>query len=84
MGEARKVASWAIDPGKEQKKEVIQEAQKEHITVHVASLMDICHLKNAELEPKYQRYKGRVVLQGDTIKDDSKSYAVFKEQGSSA
>ena len=24
--------------------------------------MDICHLKNAELEPKFQKYKGRVIL----------------------
>ena len=44
--------------------------------------MDICHLKNSELEPQYQRYKGRVVLRG--VKDDSGSYAVFTEQGSSA
>ena len=44
--------------------------------------MDICHLKNAELEPKYQKYKGRFVLQGDMVKDDSGSYAVFTEQGS--
>ena len=28
--------------------------------------------------------KGRVVLRGDTVKDDSGSYAVFTEQGSSA
>ena len=28
-------------------------------------LMDICHLKNAELEPKLQKCKGRVVLRGD-------------------
>ena len=27
--------------------------------------MDICHLKNAELEPKHQKYTGRVVFQGD-------------------
>ena len=46
--------------------------------------MDICHLKNAELEAKHQKYKGRVVLQGDIVKDDSGSYAVFTEQGSSA
>ena len=52
--------------------------------VHFASLMDICHLKNAELEAKHQKYKGRVVLQGDIVKDDSGSYAVFTEQGSSA
>ena len=49
-----------------------------------ASLMDICHLKNAELEAKHQKYKGRVVLRGDIVKDDSGSYAVFTEQGSSA
>ena len=46
--------------------------------------MDSCHLKNAELEPKYQKYKGRVVLRGDIVKDDSSAYAVFTEQGSSA
>ena len=46
--------------------------------------MDICHLKNAELEAKHQEYKGRVVLRGDVVKDDSGSYAVFTEQGSSA
>ena len=46
--------------------------------------MDICHLKNAELEAKHQKYKGRVVLRGDVVKDDSESYSVFTEQGSSA
>ena len=46
--------------------------------------MDICHLKNAELEAKHQKYKGRLVLRGGIVKDDSGSYAVFTEQGSSA
>ena len=46
--------------------------------------MDICHLKNAELEAKHQKYKGRVVLRGDIVTDDSGSYAIFTEQGSSA
>ena len=46
--------------------------------------MDLCHLKNSELEPQYQNYKGRLVLRGDIVKDDSGSYAVFTEQGSSA
>ena len=41
-------------------------------------------MKNAELEAKHQNYKGRVVLQDDIVKDDSGSYAVFTEQGSSA
>ena len=43
--------------------------------------MDICHSKNAELEAKHQKYKDRVVLRGDIVKDDSGSYAVFTEQG---
>ena len=46
--------------------------------------MDICHLKNAELEPKHQKYKGRVVLQRDIVRYDSGAYAEFTEQGSSA
>ena len=66
------------------KKEVIDEAKTSGATVHFASLMDICHLKNAELEAKHQKYKSRVVVSGDIVKDDSGSYAVFTEQGSSA
>ena len=46
--------------------------------------MDIRHLKNAELEPKYQKYKGKDVLRGDTVKDDSEVCVVFTEQDSSA
>ena len=45
--------------------------------------MDMCHLKNAELEPRIQKCKGRVVLRGDIVKDDSWAHAVFTEQGSS-
>ena len=48
------------------------------------SLMDICHLENSHLEPPFQKYKGRVVLRGEIVKDDSGSYAVFTVQGSSA
>ena len=66
------------------KSEVVDEARKEGRKVRFALLMDICHLKNAELETKHQKYKGRVVLRGDIVKDDSGSYAVFTEQGSSA
>ena len=66
------------------KKEVIDEARTKGAKVHFASLMDISHLKNAELEVKHKKYKGRVVLRGDFVKDDSGSCAVFTEQGSSA
>ena len=63
---------------------MISEARNEGKTVHFASLMDVCHLKNSELEPQYQKHKGMVVLRGDIVKDDSGSYAVFTELGSSA
>ena len=66
------------------KREVIAEARREGKTVHSASLMDICHLMNSELEPQFLEYKGRVVLRGDIVKNDSGSNAVFTEQGSSA
>ena len=39
------------------KKEVMKEAQKNNKKVHFASLMDLRHLKNAELEPKSQNKK---------------------------
>ena len=63
---------------------MIDEARTKGAKVHFASLMDICHLKNAELEAKHQKYKRRVVLRGDLVKDDSWSHAVFTEQASSA
>ena len=63
---------------------MIDEARTKGRKVHFASLMDLCHLKNSELELRYQKYKGRVVLPGDIVKDDSGAYAVFTEQGSSA
>ena len=66
------------------KKEVIDEARTSGATVLFASLMDICHLKNSEFEAKHQKYKGRVVFRSDIVKDNSGSYAVFTEQGSSA
>ena len=67
-----KVSAWNLTKVRS-KKQVIDEARTSGATVHFASLMDICHLKNAELEAKHQKYKGRVVLRGDIVKDDSGS-----------
>ena len=36
---------------------MIDEARKEGRKVHFASLMDLCHLKNAELETKHKKTK---------------------------
>ena len=79
MGKLEKISAWNLTKVKSKKK-VIDEARMSGATVHFASSMDICHLKNAELEAKHQKYKGRVVLRGDIVKDNSGSYAVFTEQ----
>ena len=65
-----KISAWDLTKVRS-KKEVIDEARTSDATVHFASLMDICHLKNAELEAKHQKYKSRVILRGDVVKDDS-------------
>ena len=83
MGKLEKISAWNLTKVKS-KKEVIDEARTSGATVHFASLKNLCHLKNSELEPNFQKHKGRVVLQGDIVKDDSGSYAVFTEQRSSA
>ena len=78
-----KFSAWNLTKVRS-KKQVIDEARTSGAKVHFAPLMYICHLKNVELEAKHQKYKGRVVLRGDIVKDDSGSYVVFTEQGSSA
>ena len=78
-----KILAWDLTKVRS-KKEVIDEARTKGAKVHFASVVDICHLKNAELEAKHQKNKGRVVFRGDIVKDDSGSYAVSTEQGPSA
>ena len=55
------IPAWDLTKVKS-KEEVIDETRTKGAKVHFASLMDTCHLKNAELETKHQKYKGRVVL----------------------
>ena len=63
------------------KTEVIAEARTKGLTVHFASLMDICYLKNSELEPQYHKYKGWVVLRGDILNmiQDHTQYLLNKD-----
>ena len=60
------ISAWNLTKVRS-KKEVIDEVRTKGAKVHCASLMDICHLKNAELEAKHQKNKGRVVLRGELI-----------------
>ena len=72
MGKLEKFSTWNLTKVRSEK-EVIDEGRTRGAKVHFASLMDICHLKSAELEAKHQKYKGRVVLRCDIVKDDSGS-----------
>ena len=77
-----KIPAWDLTKVRS-KSEVIDEARTKGSKVHVASLMDICHLHDAELDQS-TKYKGRVRLRGDIVKDDSGSHAVFTDKESSA
>ena len=66
MGKLEKISAWNLTKVRS-KKEVIDEARTKGAKVHFAS------------EAKHQKHKGRVVLCGDIVKDDSGSYAVFNE-----
>ena len=68
-----KLPAWQV-PNLRSKRQVIEKARKEERIVHFAALMELCHLKNSEMEQKFQTYEGRVVLRGDVVKDDSGSY----------
>ena len=72
-------SAWDLTKVKS-KKQVIDAARTSGATVHFA-LMDICHLKNAELEAKHQKYKGRIVLRGDIVKitQDLMLYSLNKD-----
>ena len=77
MEKLENIPAWDITKVRNKSK-VIDDARTKGRKVHFASLMDICHLKDVELETRHQKYKGRVVLRGDIVKDDC------EEQGSSA
>ena len=49
-----KMSAWNLTKVRS-KEEVIDEARTKGVKIHFASLMDICHLKNAELEAKHQK-----------------------------
>ena len=78
-----KLKSWDKNAPKE-KAQVIKEAKAKGEQVHFATLEQLCHQKNSQLEESMRKYKGRIVLRGDNVKDQEGFYAVFSEQGTSA
>jgi hypothetical protein len=75
--------SWDLNSVKA-RKDVKASARSRGVTTHFGELMDLCHLKHAELAEALQSYKGRVVFRGDTMRDEDGFLAVFSEQGASA
>ena len=67
MEKSEKIPAWLLTKVGNQK-EVIDEERNEDRNVHFASLMDLCHLKHSELEPKFQKCKATVVLRGDLVR----------------
>ena len=61
------ILAWQLGKVKS-KKEGILEVPRDGKIVHFATLISICHLKNAELEPQFQMYTDRVVLRGDIVR----------------
>ena len=66
--------------------DVIARCKKEKKSCHFGTLMTLCHEKHSELQRPEEKkeYKGRVVLRGDQIRDETGYFAVFSEQGTSA
>ena len=75
-GKLEKIPAWQLTKVRN-KSEVTAAARNKGHTVRCASSMDLCHLKKSELEPRFPKHQGRVVLRGDIVKDDSGSYAVI-------
>ena len=71
-----KVRSW---------REVAAEARQKGETHHVGRIFAICVEKNAELaeDNPARKYKGRVVFQGNQVKDENWEVAMFQELSSS-
>ena len=61
-----KIPAWNLTKVRS-KSEVIDEARTKGAKVHSASLMDICHLKNAELETIQREYTTKVELYSEAI-----------------
>ena len=57
IGKIGENTGMAADKSQKAKKEVIEEARNKRRRIHFASLMDLCHLKNSEMEPQFQSRK---------------------------
>ena len=59
--------------------EVARECWRDGSKAHVGRVFNICVEKNSELDPKFRKYKGRTVFQGNQVKDENAEVAMFQE-----
>ena len=54
-------------------------------TVHLGRIFEACYEKGSELPPDdpCRKFKGRIVFQGNTVRDQDSDHALFAELGSS-
>ena len=84
MEEARNNPSLATGEGQEQEGGYSRSTKRQQESPHCYMDGHLSSQKTRSWNPKLQKHKGRVVLRGDIVKDDSGACAVFTEQGSSA
>ena len=74
---------WLVETV-EERHIVAKRARAEGKTVHFGRVFGFCAIKHVELSAEKQKYKGRVVFEGNRVRDEEGLNAVFSEQGSSA
>ena len=79
----RAIGTWDESKVREWK-DVRLEADRSGQDVHIAPIFDICVEKNSELaeDNPQRKYKGRVVLGGNNVKDQNWEAAMFQEMSS--
>ena len=83
MENARDNSSMGFGKRQEQKGGYSKSTKRQK-KVNFATLMEICLLKDAELEPNVTEVQRQGRAPGDIVKDDSGAFTVSTEQGSSA
>ena len=73
---------WLMDSVTERWK-VKERAKKEGIKVHFARLFGFVVQKGSELAGGKPRFKGRIVVQGNDVRDEEGNQALFNELGAS-
>ena len=71
-------------PNVQEYQDVANRASRTGKTIHFGRLFPLCHIKHSELPKEFHVFKGRVVFQGNNVRDENGLAAVFQEQGASA